>query len=153
MPGIPVATLGFSGGDKLDKVLADLAKRASNATAVNVGFLGDKTYPDGTSVAQVAFWNEFGTSKAPARPFFRRMIDKNSEYWGGQLGAIATAVKYDSKRALDLMGEKIKDDLVGSINSFNSPGNSEATIARKGFNKPLIDTGVMIRSVASKVIE
>jgi hypothetical protein len=45
------------------------------------------------------------------------------------------------------MGTVIKDQIVQSIVSTNSPPNAPSTVRRKGFDKPLIDTGVMQRSV------
>lgn len=39
---------------------------------VQVGFQGDQKYEDGTSIAEVAVYNEFGSSDTPERPFRRR---------------------------------------------------------------------------------
>lgn len=47
------------------KALEDIAKRMGGGE-VSVGFLANATYPDGTPVAAVAFWNEFGTSREVA---------------------------------------------------------------------------------------
>ena len=65
-----MATL--SGGDKLAKILADIGGKAQGS--VDVGFMSGATYPDGTSVAQVAFWNEFGHGGRlpPPPPFYSR---------------------------------------------------------------------------------
>ena len=40
------------GGEKLQRVLAEIGSNMEGS--VSVGFLGGATYPDGTSVAQVA---------------------------------------------------------------------------------------------------
>ncbi|MBT0365386.1 hypothetical protein ISO55_00145 [Morganella morganii subsp. morganii] len=45
----------------LEKYLNDLEKRL-NATGVRVGFFEDATYTDGTSVAMVAYVNEYGAT-------------------------------------------------------------------------------------------
>src|SRR5579864_3151012 len=55
-------------------------------------------------VATVAFWNNFGTQRAPARPFFSDMIAEDSPTWGKKLARVAKAVNYDTKLTLARMG-------------------------------------------------
>lgn len=155
----------LTGGDKLAKHLAETMRKLGIAGHVRVGFLENATYPgssknqagklvkhvSGLKVAQVAFWNEYGTTKAPPRPFFRNMIAKESPKWGDQIGKILKATGGDSKKALALMGENIKGQLVKSIVDFTSPPLAAYTIEKKGFDKPLIDTGVMQRAVDYEV--
>lgn len=142
-----------------------MAKGLSTANAVNVGFLATAKYPDGTSVAQNAIWQEFGTTRAtsgdadtkriehvPPRPFFRTMIADKSPKWPESLAYVLKANHYDAARALASMGEGIKGQLVESIVNWSEPPNAPATIAAKGFNKPLIDQGVMQRAVAYEVV-
>lgn len=142
-----MATL--TGGDKLAKILAEIGGKAKGS--VDVGFMSGATYPDGTPVAQVAFWNEFGTSRAPARPFFRAMIAKESAGWPELLGKAAVHSGYDARQALSVVGEKINDDLKSSIVGWQDPPNAPSTITKKGFNKPLIDTDDMLRSTTYNV--
>ena len=66
-----------TGGRKI-KRLFDTALKGG-VREVDVGFFSTATYPDGTPVAAVAAWNEFGTQRGgrphiPERPFFRRAI-------------------------------------------------------------------------------
>ena len=136
-----------------DKVTAHLSKLAANMSgSVEVGFMEDATYPDGTPVAAVAFWNEYGTSTAPSRPFFRNMIETEKPNWGAKL---ASAVEHtgDGQKALALMGEDIEGALKQSIADFTSPALAESTVKRKGFEKPLIDKGHMLNSTAYRVIK
>jgi hypothetical protein len=135
-----------SGGDKLAKVLADIGNKIQGKK-LKVGFLSGATYPDGTPVSQVAFWNEFGTDAIPTRPFFRSMIAKHSGTWGGQLAKAMSHYNEDADKALGLMGEAIKGQLQDEIVQFSTPANAPSTIAAKGFNDPLIDTGHMRDSV------
>ena len=122
-----MATL--SGGDKLAKILADIGGKAQGS--VDVGFMSGATYPDGTPVAQVAFWNEFGHGgrfPAPPRPFFRNMVNEKSSEWPKRLG---DAIKYyegDGRKALAGMGEAISDDLAESIINTNEPALSKTTL-------------------------
>lgn len=139
-------SVGFKGGAKLEAHLAGIAKKLADGKVLRVGFLETETYPDGTNVAQVAYWNEYGTSKSPPRPFFRQMIAAKSPGWGVALGKNLKANDYDASKALSLVGMGIKDQLTQSIVDFSSPGNAPSTIAHKGFDKPLVDTGQMQRA-------
>lgn len=48
----------LSGGDKFEKALQKISNGMRGE--LSVGFMEDSTYPDGTPVAAVAFYNEFG---------------------------------------------------------------------------------------------
>lgn len=143
-----MATL--KGSDKLMAALEDIARRMGGG-AVEVGFMEGATYPDGTPVAAVAYWNEFGSSDTPARPFFRQMIAAESATWAPKMAKLAKATEYDGRKVLGLMGEDVKGALQQSINNFQTPGLAASTIAAKGFSKPLIDTSHMINSIAYEV--
>lgn len=155
------STFEIKGGDKLAGALKKIADQIdSGAGGVKVGFLEDATYPTdadvdsvGLSVAQVAFWNEFGTvdaeggTRIPPRPFFRGAINEHADEWGGNLAAALKASDMDTERSFNILGTIIKDQIVQSIVDLDTPGLAESTITRKGFDTPLIDTGVMQRSV------
>lgn len=148
---------------KVEKHLRELAQKMSGT--VEVGFLEGATYPDGTPVASVAFWNEYGSihrsmdgdtpvmNVTPARPFFRDMIEAESPTWGGKVEALANAKHFDGTKVLEAMGEDIQGALIQSINDFTTPPNAESTIKKKGFNKPLIDDGIMVNSTGYRVIK
>lgn len=142
-----------SGGDKLKKAIDSLLKKAGKPVALSVGFLGDATYPDGTGVAEVAIYNEFGRPSVgqPPRPFFRNAIAKNKSKWAPNLATALKMTNNDAKLSLRFLGEEIKAEIVESINEFTSPPLAESTIKAKGFDKPLIDTGLMRDSVDYKV--
>ncbi|WP_414499432.1 hypothetical protein [Zymobacter sp. IVIA_12111.31 C1] len=144
----------LKGGDALKRRLANIAKRLDGAQELRVGFLEGAAYPDGTPVATVAATNEFGRPDKgqPPRPFFRTMIDENSPNWGRQIGKLLKANGGDSAAALDAMGSVIKGQLQRSINQFTSPPLAPSTVAAKGFDKPLIDTAHMLRSVDYEVV-
>lgn len=157
--GVATKTIEVKGGEKLQAHLREVIARLGGTPAgLKVGFLEGATYPSdddtpGLPVATVAFWNEFGTTKQPPRPFFRNAIKKNSPEWGAQLGAALKASNYDARTAMGIMGEVIKGQVVQSIVDTHSPALAPSTIKRKGFAKPLIDTGVMQRSVDYTVVE
>lgn len=145
----------ITGGGGLEKLLRELNERAHNASSVSVGFLSGSTYPDGTPVAMVAAVQNFGAPRAgiPPRPFFSNMIADKSREWGPALGALLVDNGFDAFRALQLAGEGISGQLRQSIIDTNSPALAQATIDRKGFSKPLVDTGQMLQSVAYEVKE
>lgn len=141
----------LSGGTKIEKALADIAKKASKATELDVGFLADATYPDGKPVAMVAALNEFGHDNVPPRPFFRGMISDKSPEWPEAVGDLLVANGYDATRTLEQTGAAIKGQLQEAITVYVGPPLAESTIARKGNNKQLVDTGVMLKSAAYRV--
>jgi hypothetical protein len=142
----------LSGSDGVMKALESIAQRMGGGE-VAVGFMEGATYPDGTPVAAVAYWNEFGSVGQPARPFFRQMIAAESPTWPGKMAKLAKGTNYDGPRVLALMGEDIKGALQQSINDFTTPALAESTIEAKGFAKPLIDTSHMLNSIAIEVSE
>lgn len=144
-----MVTLNF---DRVTAKLAEIAERMGEGV-VNVGFMEGATYPDGTPVAAVAYWNEYGGPNRPPRPFFRKMIMSESPAWAGKMAKLVKSQKYDGHAVLALMGEDIKGALQQSINDFSSPPLADSTIEAKGFAKPLIDTAHMLNSVAYEVKE
>ncbi len=112
-------------GAKL-KALAALGRGS-----VSIGFMAGSTYSDGTSVASVAFWNEFGHGgkfPSPARPFFRTMISENQGKWPSMMAKLLKATKLDGQKTLSYMGEEIDKELKQSIIDFSSPALSPVTL-------------------------
>jgi len=149
-----VAVAAFKGGEALTRRLREIAQRIKSAEAVRVGFLEGATYPDGTSVGLIAAIQEFGASSQgiPPRPFFRTMIAAKKREWGPALAGELKASDYDAKKALGVLGEGIAGQLRQSIIDLISPPLAPATIARKGSDKPLVDTGHMLDSVDKEVV-
>ena len=145
----------LSGGNKLEEFLKDLGKKVTQSATVEVGFMEDATYEDGTPVALVAMIQDYGAPAVniPPRSFFRNMIAEESEHWGEDLAVLLKTTNYNAEQALDLMGEEIAGELQDSINEFDSVPLAPATIASKGFDKQLIDTAHMFRSVSHRVIK
>lgn len=142
------------GGGKFKKVLANLAAKAAVKAVTQAGVISPTaTYPDGTKVAQVAAWNEFGTERIPPRPFFRQTVAENSGKWRDQATHLLKANHYDVKLTLGQMGEVMRDDLRQTIISFSDPPNAASTIAKKGSDSPLRDTVVLLRSIDGNVVD
>lgn len=145
------------GGSKFRSALRNAVSKAAGG-AVRVGILETQTYPtkDGkgdVSVAQVAYWNEYGTATIPARPFFRNTIADKQDEWADNAASILQHADGDVGKALALIGEGVKGDIVETIQNFSEPENAPSTVKKKGFNKPLIDTGDLWRAIQSEVVE
>lgn len=158
------------GGEKLEAALAKLGASLGSDKQLRVGFLENATYPDGTKVALVAAVQNWGSPKKdekgnatgawriPPRPFFSDMVRKEQRGWPkaivdalrSQRFALATGA-YDLKLALEQVGQLMVGQLQDSIRDTNAPPLSPKTVARKGFNKPLIDKAVMINSAGYEV--
>jgi hypothetical protein len=135
------------GGKKRPTALAKYRKAKKVKLATMVGPKGlAKILP----VATVAFWDNFGTKISKARPFFSDMIAEQSPYWGPHLAIAMRTSRYNTRVALTIMGEKINDALVKKIVDWPQD-NAPLTVAIKGFNKGLIDRGIMQRSTGYDV--
>lgn len=163
------------GGSKAANALRQMAIKIGRAKNVQVGFLAGATYPStprgslrkaykkrktavkgaagGLPVAAVAAIQEFGAPRAgiPPRPFFRNMIRSKKKEWPNAIKNLLVLHNYDANKVLHLVGEAIAGQLQQSIIDLQVPPLKPATIARKGFAKPLIDTSHMLKSVAYKV--
>lgn len=87
----------------------------------------------------------------PPRPFMRNMVSKEKGTWAAKLGNCMIASHYNVDNALNMLGEDMKGALQESINTFTEPKLAPSTIAKKGFDKPLIHTGDMLRAVTFEV--
>ncbi|QHC34153.1 hypothetical protein [Komagataeibacter xylinus] len=119
--------VNFNGGSKLKAALEKLSQKVKDGGHVRVGFLEGKSYPDGTPVAQVAAWNEFGTKTAPPRPFMRNTISAHSEQWGDALSAALKSTDYDAKKSLEVVGMVIEGQIRDEISNLNDPPNAPLT--------------------------
>lgn len=165
------------GGVGYKNAIDQLQKKLGQGAHTRSGFLENATYPDGTPVAQVAYWDEFGTRTAPPRSFMRNTIANNKANWGKLMEAALKATGYNVDQALALCGEKITDQIKREIVSFSAPENSMLTNILKerfpkggytkddflkavydlkagataGPGKPLVWSGDMLNSAASDV--
>lgn len=151
----------------LDKIKKKLEKRLNAKLQLEVGFFSTAKYSTGEYVAQVAFWNEYGTTLSPPRPFFRNAIKDKSKEWL-ELFRDTQFQTRDMFKSLSVVGTIAKDDIATSITDLTSPPNSEITInggwirhangkafkvKGKGSSNPLIDTGFMRNSVSYEITE
>ncbi len=137
------------------KLLDRLAKLQDGSVAI--GFFAEDTYNEtGIPVAQVAYKNEFGGmgefGQIPRRPFLRRTIHEQEGNWARNAVKAFKDTEFDTDKAMGRIGESARGDVVQTIHKIASAGgNSPDTVARKGFDSPLIETGRMSKHVKSKV--
>lgn len=121
--------------------LKEILGKTSKGEVLRLGFLEDATYPTGEKVAQVAFWNEYGTQTSPPRPFFRNFIADHKGEWGNDLGKLMRIRNNDVYECLHVMGIRMKGQLEQQIVDTDAPALSPVTImlrkirSEKGKNK------------------
>lgn len=141
------------GGQEFERRMLEIARMLGGGSSLKVGFLQKATYPDGTPVALIAAIQNYGAPRAgiPPRPFFSNMIKEKSKEWPAAIGNLLTKNDYDAEKVLRLAGEAIAGQLRQSIVDTNEPPLAPSTIARKGFAKPLVDTGNLLNSIDYEV--
>lgn len=128
---------------------------------VNIGFFPDSKYGpenDNLPVATVAAWQEEGVppQNIPPRPFMRVGFGaplRRGRYDKQFKAAIANILEGRSTFTQEYkkLGSVFVEDMKDAITKWDSPPNAPLTVAEKGFNDPLIDSGTMRDSVDFKV--
>lgn len=154
-----MANVKISGGDKWKKHLEKYRKEPE----LHVGILSGATYQgeygtkSGQSVAEAAYWQEYGTDKIPPRPFFRNTIEDKKNDW-------VNLVSHELKRgqnfeqAFIAAGDNISADITDTIKKGVNPPLSEETLERRkklGLTgtTPLMATMTLIKTIDFEVIK
>jgi hypothetical protein len=136
----------------IDRGFKKLTRNISRLIGTNV-----KVGWEDPKVATRAAANEFGTARIPARPFIRRALDGRRNVIGAAMDKRITNVidDLDYRGNVEAMGVIIKEAIQRVIDDSRAWAvpNAPATVARKGFQHPLVDTGEMQDSVVVKVEE
>jgi hypothetical protein len=166
------------------RIMKELGKL--RGMAVHVGFTAGKKghgagnepvaaddYEGGTTVAEVASWNEYGTSAIPSRPFMRDAFDKNAGDRDDKIKKLVGRVidgSLDAETALKKLGADHVGQIQAEIRDGDFAPNAYSTVAAKAkkakggatpeeikankqastgkaLSTPLIDTGRMRQSV------
>lgn len=160
---------------KETRKIKDMKKRILDFESfeVAVGFPAGKAggikYPNGTDLIDVAFWNNYGTDLIPERRFMddaktaiAEKVEKKifRKLYGEYLNG-----KIDLMTLLERLGVAAELETKKVIRNFSSPPNSPITIdggwiSHKGgksfyvqgkkVNNPLVDTGLLLKSVTSE---
>lgn len=114
-------------------------------------------YPDGTSLADVMTFNHYGTETIPPRPVLRIAAENVMErgdikdalavYFRNVLVNPRDAEKLE-KEMLRKIGVQVIKEAKRIIESESELlENAPATIKAKGFNKPLYETGLLLKNL------
>lgn len=140
--------------------LENLLKGLKTKMSVRVGVFQEATAPDGEKVASYGADNEFGVPerRIPERSFIRMPIETKA----GKIAADVEKRKRDRIEQGNIRG--IFEDIGLAAEAviqeaFDTRGfgtwkeNAEMTIEKKGSDAPLIDEGLLRRSITSRVVE
>lgn len=113
------------------------------------------THKPGANIAQVAYWNVKGAKNIPERNFFAHARDKLQGLQKELIKEfVKKSVKADAKDEFaSRLGIGAANILRREIIDFSTPPNSPATIARKGRNDPLVDTGHLMNYINWRKLE
>ena len=152
------------GGQRFYNLVRNL--RRLGPVGINVGILEPHRYPDGTLVAKAALINEYGDpgKNIPERPFMRNSVEEMTErattilastrpafhrvlaarFTGGRISALPPGTA-------ERIGQECKEILQDTITNFSDPPNAPATIRKKGFDDPLIETQRLVEHIDYEV--
>lgn len=153
---------------------AGLTKRALELyqSYLAVGFPKAVQYDNGATVPEVAYWNEYGTTKEngpiPARPFLRPAIYNNIKIYRDMMKKLMAAFlagKITLVQHWGILGQTCVKNIREEIMNVRTPPNAMSTAIRKTskskpkknvygplYSKPLIDTGKLRQSVSYAIM-
>ena len=144
----------------MGQILANIKELST--LSVKAGILEDAGSRDGVDIAEYAAWNEYGVPGTvqkwaiPPRPFIRGYVDDNIEKIKSMKETITAQVidgKIGAEAAIEKLGKNTKEGIKHYIKtSSNFLPNADATVKRKGRDRPLIETCLMRRSVDFEVL-
>ena len=117
---------------------------------VQVGFqAGEAKEENGVDIAEIAAYNELGSSGTPARPFMKQSFENHEDQLRAACATVEKKIQggATAEEALETLGVFCKGLVQQEIVDGGFAPNAPSTIARKGSDQPLIDTGTMRQSV------
>ena len=161
-------TARVTDADRGARALAE-SLRALGKARVRVGVLADAPKKTGTrtgkrgrqiqqaaTLAEVAAAHEFGTDKIPQRSFIRATVDLKAAVIAAEQEKLAAQVmdsKITPEVAMERLGAAVQGMVQTRIAEGIGPALAPATVARKGSDKPLVDTGQLRSSVTYQVLQ
>lgn len=139
--------------DEYNTLFKELANKK-----LRVGWFPSSKYPDGTYVAQVSLWNEFGTKSMPPRPFIRPTIANEKSTYAKYANKLVKRRGVSADDVLSDIGNLMKTDIQKTISLITEPKLSPVTLAFRrergnSSTKPLIDTDYMITSINYDIVK
>lgn len=148
-------------------VVKDLTKgilrniERTHGARVQVGVQGKEassvhpTASGSQTIGDVAFWNEYGTATAPERSFLRSTMDEQRVMIDQAALLAASMISMDRatpETALGIVGARLRQLVQAKIVLLKTPPNAPSTIAKKGFDDPLVHTMALHDAITSKVV-
>ena len=140
------------------KALTESMKRQLGGS-LRVGLVGEKAdephenRPDLT-VGELGTILEYGGEGLPARPFIRSYFDENYTRIMAMIRQV-TLEAFRSNRPAEALaaglrqvGQKLAGEIQGRILRGDYTTNAQSTVARKGFNAPLIEEGQLYAAIS-----
>lgn len=148
-------------GEKRIRAQLKLLDKSFTSIGVHEGAGKYTTGKNPPSVAEVAFWNEFGTKTAPERAAIRSGIEEKrksiNELVNQQLNSVVRGSQ-TVKGGLDVIGfagQTAIQNRITTAGSWAVP-NAPSTVAKKSKGgalrgaTPLIESGLYLRSITNK---
>lgn len=156
------------------KEMNKLVKRLQSAAGKEggVGFFEQAKYPTnprkskdkgdydraGSNVAAIAYANNYGGKTAkgwliPSRPFFTLAVQKMAKSFDKDIASVVKAI-YEGGSIESLFRvylSKFEEEIKYSLLYGNWKENSKLTEVKKGFNLPLVRTGLMYDSIKIRI--
>lgn len=127
---------------------------------VKVGIVsGTGEHPNadnGQTLAEVGWWNEFGTRTIPERPFLRTGLHDNIGKYRVILADGLRRIllgETNERSVLGVLGAVAVADVQNKIVSVSSPPNAQMTIDRKGSSSPLQHTGALKQHITWEIVD
>lgn len=136
--------------------------RTLNKRHIRFGWYEGRKYPashpnKGISIAQVAYWQEYGVSDGdkniPSRPYFRQAINVVKRGYRNDIKKIFLTGIFgnDMSGGLKKMADSIVLDYQKTVAKQNYTKLSDYTVSLKGHTYQMHDSGVMMGNFKAKV--
>lgn len=154
--------MNVKGMGDIQRTLKELSRDLKGSGYVKIGVLGANSGKsrEGVTMGEIAVKNEFGSKseRIPARSFIRMPVEHQSEKIVKGLYNVRLKQKKDTKNILKklltrlgILSEKAIQEAFATRGFGQWKPNAPLTIALKGSDSPLIDTGELRKSVTSEV--
>ena len=148
------------------KGLEKLAKALGSQYSIKVGVIGQKSQrlngDTGKTNAEIGFINEFGNSEKhipprsflgmPLRLHLAKYLLRKKAFSQKELDkAVRNGTLLELAKKVGIVAEEVIQEAFRTRGFGSWSENRPSTIAKKGSDSPLIDTGQLRRSITSKV--
>lgn len=127
---------------------------------IKVGILsGTGEHPNaehGQTIAEIGWWNEFGTRQIPERPFLRTGLREKVPKYRMILNTGMRKIligQMKSDQLLGILGVAAVADVQAKIIMVSTPPNAPMTVEKKGSSSPLQDTGALKQHINWAILD